>query len=489
MKRKKNNDVVKFSINFNSYNLQEEYDSCIVILTSKNIRCLDYILQESQDKQKSIYMVEEFIFLFLFIILFFFIKNIKWGVCLFLVFMILVPVSQFRLGSFKVGYNFFAFIVLFCYIIYVGRINHKTDIRPLYPFLVYYGLTLVIMPFQSGVPLDFMLNIWRIDIMRNLILPIVMWNIMLTDESCVILFRNAFLLSIGIAVSYALLLTQFGGVNPYLLSLSGLLGSSNIDYSAYYVAEDGGRIFGRISSVFLHPMTYALFLGLACVFVYNCIYKVNKYVLIFLGFIIVISAFTCGVRSVLGGILVVIIYYLLMVRNFKLIFLFVFISIIGYYVISMSHDLYSYVGSIFDFDNKDADVRGSSLEMRLDQFMGALQVIENCPWFGKGYGWTGFYIQIHGAHPRCLYFESLVYVVMCNFGVAGFLIWGNLVFQLLKNKYRIAANNRIMLNSLVLFYLSYSCITGEYGYMRFFLLFYILMLKESLPNKEICRIR
>ena len=427
-------------------------------------------------------MVEVIIFLFLFIILFFFIKNIKWGVCLFLVFMILVPVSRFRFGSFEVGYNFFAFIFLLCYIIYVGRINHKTDIRPLYPFFVYYGLTLLIMPFQSGVPLNVMLNSWRVDIMRDLILPIIMWNIMLTDKSSVILFRNAFLVSIGIAVSYALLLTQFGGVNPYLLSLSGLLGSSNIDYSVYYVSEDSGRVFGRISSVFVHPMTYALFLGLACIFIYNCIYKVNKYVLIFLGFIIAISVFTCGVRSVIGGLLVVITYYLLMVRKIKLVFLFVFISIVGYYVISMSHDLYSYVGSIFDFDNKEANVRGSSLEIRLEQFNGALQVMDDCLWFGKGYGWTVYYVNKYGMHPICLYFESLVYVIMCNFGVAGFLIWGILAFQLLKNKYRITANNKIMLNSLVLFYLSYSCITGEYGYMKYFMIFYILMLGNGIET-------
>ena len=43
-----------------------------------------------------------------------------------------------------------------------------------------------------------------------------------------------------------------------------------------------------------------------------------------------------------------------------------------------------------------------------------------------------------------------------------------------------------LLNALFIFYIAYACITGEYGYMQFFILFYILMLGEELymENEE-----
>ena len=37
-----------------------------------------------------------------------------------------------------------------------------------------------------------------------------------------------------------------------------------------------------------------------------------------------------------------------------------------------------------------------------------------------------------------------------------------------------------LLNSLFVFYIAYACITGEYGYMQYFILFYVLMLGEDL---------
>lgn len=41
-----------------------------------------------------------------------------------------------------------------------------------------------------------------------------------------------------------------------------------------------------------------------------------------------------------------------------------------------------------------------------------------------------------------------------------------------------------LLNTLLIFYLAYSCITGEYGYMIFLILFYILMLGETLKENN-----
>ena len=38
-------------------------------------------------------------------------------------------------------------------------------------------MMLIMMPFQEFVPTDIALNSWRANMMTNLVLPIVMWNV------------------------------------------------------------------------------------------------------------------------------------------------------------------------------------------------------------------------------------------------------------------------------------------------------------------------
>jgi hypothetical protein len=40
-------------------------------------------------------------------------------------------------------------------------------------------------------------------------------------------------------------------------------------------------------------------------------------------------------------------------------------------------------------------------------------------------------------------------------------------------------NHRLVLNTLIIIYLSFACVTGDYGYMPMFLMFYVLMLGDS----------
>lgn len=44
-------------------------------------------------------------------------------------------------------------------------------------------------------------------------------------------------------------------------------------------------------------------------------------------------------------------------------------------------------------------------------------------------------------------------------------------------------SENVLFDCLMVFYISYSCITGEYGYMKYFLIFYILMLCNQLESE------
>lgn len=413
--------------------------------------------------------------------------NLKWGVVLFLMYMVLVPYIKLKFGGVELGQNLFYFIFLVSYLVYAKIKKAKTDWRPLIPFLVYFISTLCIMPLQTHVPIAVMFNGWRIDIMSMLFLPFVMWNVAKNDPSSVKLFRNAMLLSIAIAVGYCLFLTTMEGVNPYIMFMLEFINADKVDYfERYFEAEDGGRLFGRISSVFVHPMNNALFLGLSFIYVYACKQYMSKIVCgLFLSAIIVASI-VCGVRSVLGGLVVAVTYYLFISKNYKVMFGVIVVAIAVYMIADTIPELSGYLGSMADINNNKGDVSGSSVEMRLNQLEGAIKEGSKNPLFGLGYGWTGYYMSLKGAHPVCLCFESLIYVIICNYGIFGFFLWTYMVVKYLKINRRMKLNENVLFDCLMLFYISYSCITGEYGYMKLFLIFYVLMLCNQLqaPIKQ-----
>ena len=133
-----------------------------------------------------------------------------------------------------------------------------------------------------------------------------------------------------------------------------------------------------------------------------------------------------------------------------------------------------------DINNEKGDVSGSSVEMRLNQLEGAIKEGSKNPLFGLGYDWTGYYMGLKGVHPICLYFESLIYIIICNSGVFGFFLWTYMVVKYLKINRKMQLNENVLFDCLMVYYLSYSCITGEGSYMKYFLIIYVLMLCNQL---------
>ena len=87
-----------------------------------------------------------------------------------------------------------------------------------------------------------------------------------------------------------------------------------------------------------------------------------------------------------------------------------------------------------------------------------------------------------------LHFESLILVILCNSGIIGVFLWIYMSAKIISFNDLNDRSTAAYLNSLLFFYLTYSCITGEYGYMQYFLLFYVLMFGERIINKSAKRI-
>lgn len=411
------------------------------------------------------------------IILYFFV-NLRKGICLYVAYMILVPYMNINLGI-KLQWNMVNILLLFAYLI-AHQKNAKNkqaiSLKPFWPFLFLFIAQLLEMPFQDGVPFDYAFNGFRLSLMTYLILPFVVWNYSYEDEKLSSQLRTTVVICICIAFGYGLFLATTGGLNPYQMAIMAANGE---EWNAGYAEIKGGRMFGRISSVFGHPMTYGLFLGMSLVYIYAIREYLKKYMQLILLIGIIAAIFLCGIRSPIGALFVTVLAYLLLTHRIKTMFQVGVVGIIVYSIVAAVPDLNSYVASIFSDDK--SEVAGSSFEMRFEQLQGCFHEIRNNPLFGKGYGWTGYYQENFGDHPVMLAFESLIYVVLCNSGYVGIVIWVIFLIRLFMNTLKIISNQDLIICSLclVVYYLAYSTITGDYGYMKYLVLFYTLILIEG----------
>lgn len=414
------------------------------------------------------------------------------GVAGYLAYIFLVPYMKIDIGGFTLQWNLINIILLFAF--FIQRQQHyaddfEYDWRPLLPFAVYFGVTLLIMPFQEGVPFSEAINTWRTQVMKYMILPFVIWNDIRTDYNSLKLYRNVTIGCIIIAVMYGLYLTTMPGINPYMITLSASNGEEfNLSYAAGNSGMNDdttlneGRLFGRISSVFNHPMTFGLFLGLALFYLYRNIENINKWLLLGLTLFIMTDIIVCGVRSVIGATIIAIFFLLAQSRNYKLLFITTICGCLLWVLITHIPALNVYLSSILD--SESTNTSGSSLEMRIEQLNGCLQEIQNALLEGKGYGWTNYYLSQFESHPTMLHFESLVLVILCNSGIIGIILW--IIMSVMIIKYNNWSERSIasLFNALFVFYIAYACITGEYGYLQYFIIIYVLMLGEDLYLEE-----
>ena len=423
-----------------------------------------------------------------FIIIMLFVR-FRVGVAVYLAYIFLVPYMRIEIWGYVLQWNLINIILLGAFFIHQQNENNKIkkyDWRPLLPFFIYFWGTLLLMPFQDGLPFSEAINIWRMHLMKYLVLPFVIWNDIQANRASFKLYRNVTIGCIIIAVLYGLYLTTMPGLNPYMITVSLANGE---EFNLAYAAGNSGlsdditlneeRVFGRISSVFAHPMTFGLFIGFALFYLYRNKKNMQNWLLYGLILLILIDIIVCGVRSVIGATIIAAMVLLLQLRDFKF---FISTAIV---VCLLLWAFTTYIPSINDYlfsiaDQTSSDVRGSSLDMRLSQLEGCLKEIQNTMFEGKGYGWTGYYLSQHEeGHPTMIAFESLIIVILCNTGIIGILLW--LVMGIIIVKYNNRHNRPIaaLLNSLFTFYIAYACITGEYGYMQYFIIFYILMLGEN----------
>lgn len=406
------------------------------------------------------------------ILILFFVK-FRIGLCLYIAYIFLVPYCNINVGGLSLGWNLMNTALLLAYCVDCSRKYGKIQFayKPFVPFFIFYGLLIMEMLFQDGVPMGYAINKWRLDIF-NLILPIVVFSASQYDNKigkhCLVTMALVCI----VVIAYAFVLIPLQGINPYIMELANI---NNAELLEAQFGDQSNRLMIKISSTFTHPMTFGAFLGMAAVYIYS--YIANNKNVVLLGILVGLFSciFFCGIRTPIAALFITIAVYLLQEKNFKTFFYVSMLGIIGYLLIIQIPALSETISSMTD--RSGSEVGGSSIEMRLEQLDAAFDEVKSCMTFGKGYGYNSYYWSIHGTHPRLYSFESLVFVILCNYGLVGFLIWGIMFYKIFRfSKQMREKSLGLFIMLLITYYISFTCITGEYGYMKYFLLFYSLLI-------------
>lgn len=405
--------------------------------------------------------------------------NLNYGLAIYLSYMLLVPAYGALFFGINIPFNLVNVLLLIAFFLKRGK-KSNFIYWPLLPFAMYFVACLILIFVQANTPLDWELEQWRKDVMRCLILPFILLNQLMNEKKGLNIILNTILLCVGINAFYSLFVVFLKGLNPYVSYVGSLFQLE--DLTMYYMSSVG-RSFGRVSGVFYHPMTNGLFIGFSLVFsfIYNKWLK-KKWIL-FLQVVLFMDALLCGIRSVLVGLVIAMCVYLVLVRKIRLLSYTLFLCCIVYLICNFIPGLDTYLDSIINSDNS-TQVSGSSASMRLEQLEGCFDEIKNNLLIGNGYGWKDFYMSKYGDHPVILAFESLIFVVLCNTGLCGILLWIIMGLKYCRSNIKKLRESSSLLITLFAFYIGYACITGDFGYMPYFLVFYTVSLSLMLKEKN-----
>lgn len=394
------------------------------------------------------------------------------------------------IGGFIIYARTLAFIFLIFFILQIRGKLKRSDYEPFTPYVVLLSCSFLFV--ITAEQFDSALNSWLASI-TSLFYLFYLYGIMKTDKKSVSLFKWTLFGIMLAVVIYGLVLTTIPGLNPYLMILQPLfgqefneayaLGGSGLDSAANMTLAEG-RMFGRISSFFTHPMVYGLNLGFFFIYVIY-IFKNKPKLLVILLTLIITAIFTSGVRTPIGALAVTVIAMMLYMRKFKYFFFGTagFLAVI-YLLPLISPEMSEYVFSIVNPD--DSNTTGSNMDMRLRQLEGCFNIVQNDFLIGKGYGWEKWYNASFGTHPQALWFESLLFCVLVDTGIIGIILWVVYGFKY----YKYAQTKiydptlRVTILSLLVYFVSYCMITGDFD-IRYMYVFFTIMICLNQPQMDI----
>jgi len=261
-------------------------------------------------------------------------------------------------------------------------------------------------------------------------------------------------------------ITYFFKSNP--LSFLATAGSS---FEANgFVLNSGGvsgeERFGLTSRIMCfsdHPLSWGA-ITFSMLILYFYIFKrkiLPSYLSISVCVLCFINLFFTGCRSALLSFVAAVVLYLFFQKHYK-------------YLLALF--ILSFVIFVFNYDsviNTNDEVSGSSLEMRTDQMLSALDLFRGSTralLFGMGNLWISDFLSKYGTHPDLLGFESILLHGVVSLGIIGCVCYTCGSFLYLFSFCKTSISKSFSLSFFLLL-----LVTGYYGlYTYFFALSIIL---------------
>ena len=407
--------------------------------------------------------------------------NLKLSIAVYISYLILVPYLKLNIPGLTLSYNLVNAVLLLVFLYYY-TIKQKKDLIFVHikPFLFLYGALLILSVFAFSTPFAAQFFSWRASFMQTCILAFIISNIFSSDIKLLSYIKWSLIISFSIAGIYGVFLMKMGGMNPYTSFLADYFGIqdsaegfSNVD------PRVGFSSAAKIQSTMRHPMMWALNISFMIILLISFVLKErnNWYwiIILLLGLNVIVS----GVRTSIAALIVGMFYFLIMNKKITQIAIASIFIIVSYFAIINNPDLSNLFASFTDVQGNKSDVNGSSIQARLEQLNGSITEVRGHELVGKGYNWHGYYLMEHGKHPVIWSFESLLFVIICDNGFLGILVYIIFFFLLLsvQRQFLKSRENILLMDLLVIFYFAYSGGTGDYGYMAFFAIYYIFLMQ------------
>lgn len=177
---------------------------------------------------------------------------------------------------------------------------------------------------------------------------------------------------------------------------------------------------------------------------------------------------TCGCRIVLVSAIFSITCYSMWVFHLNRTVMYgmiaVILLIISYNIVPAVE---AKVNQLTDMFLEDSDTNGSSIQLRMAQFMSVLIYTEGNEWLGLGSGYWAHFYDVDPESIRVLFgIESVIFVYLLERGIIGLVIWATFYTIILRYFGRKRKKNKSLTGlgaSILTLYLVFSIGTGELG--------------------------
>lgn len=285
------------------------------------------------------------------------------------------------------------------------------------------------------------------------------------------------LMTVSIVCGIYGILGYFIRTNPYM-SLISMTYLHEDAAALVFMDETRGFLTGRIMGTMDHPLSWGQYWDVVipfCILTNNDENRGKLKVFVIIG---IINVFLCGSRTALLALVIFGLFYLKF-RGAGHAFKYIALGAILLFTVSIvtpsDTKIGKYMKATFLFWNKDiadnADISGSSIEMRLQQLALGYDVISNSILGGYGYRFRA-YVEEEGAEIEgMLGYESVVLSELVERGILGvivyFYLFGILLYAI--RSYREIEGDKIYLAyGFVFSYLAAVVATGIQGVGTFF---------------------